>query len=76
MTYKIVYSNQFKKSFKKCFKRGLDVEKLREILRILEKKVHSHLNIRLINFWANFKESGNVTFKPIGFLYGNRMTKS
>lgn len=36
MTYKIIYSNKFKKSLKKCFKRGLDIEQLREVLKILE----------------------------------------
>ena len=34
--YSIIYSNKFKKSLKKCFKRGLDIEKLREVLKILE----------------------------------------
>ena len=28
MTYSIIYSNKFKKSLKKCFKRGLDIENL------------------------------------------------
>lgn len=37
MIYRIVYSNKFKKSLKKCFKRGLDIEKLRDVLKILEK---------------------------------------
>lgn len=37
MTYNIVYSNKFKKSLKKCFKRGLDIEKLREVLKMLER---------------------------------------
>lgn len=36
MIYQIIYSNKFKKSLKKCFKRGLDIEKLREVLKILE----------------------------------------
>ena len=36
MKYNIIYSNKFKKALKKCFKRGLDIEKLRDILRILE----------------------------------------
>lgn len=36
MTYNIVYSNKFKKALKKCFKRGLDMEKLRSVLKILE----------------------------------------
>ena len=37
MTYDIIYSNKFKKSLKKCFKRGLDIEKLRDVLKILER---------------------------------------
>ena len=36
MKYSIQYSNQFEKSLKKCFKRGLDIEKLRDVIRILE----------------------------------------
>lgn len=36
MTCKIIYSSKFKKELKKCYKRGLDVEKLREVLKILE----------------------------------------
>ena len=36
MTFRIIYSNKFKKSLKKCFKRGLDIEKLRDVLRKLE----------------------------------------
>ncbi len=36
MSYQIVYSTKFKKALKKCFKRGLDIEKLREVLKILE----------------------------------------
>ena len=33
--YKLIYSNKFKKSLKKCEKRGLNVELLRETLNIL-----------------------------------------
>ena len=35
MTYSIVYSGQFKRSYKLCKKRGLDVSKLEKVLRIL-----------------------------------------
>ena len=35
MSYNLLYSNKFKKSLKKCFKRGLDVERLRKIIKIL-----------------------------------------
>lgn len=37
MTYRIIYSNKFKKYLKKCFKRGLDFERLRDVLKILER---------------------------------------
>lgn len=33
--YRISYSNRFSKSLKKCVKRGLDVEKLKETINIL-----------------------------------------
>ena len=36
MKYEIKYSNKFKKSLKKCYKRGLDVEKLRIAISTLE----------------------------------------
>ena len=35
MNYNLLYSNKFKKSLKKCFKRGLDIDKLRNIIKIL-----------------------------------------
>lgn len=35
--YTIEYSNYFKKALRKCFKRGLDVEKLREVVHKLER---------------------------------------
>ncbi len=36
MTYELRYSSKFKRSLKKCFKRGLDVEKLRHAINILQ----------------------------------------
>lgn len=38
--YKLNYSNRFRKSLKKCYKRGLDIEALREAIRILETRGH------------------------------------
>lgn len=34
--FQIEYSNRFKKSLKRCFKRGLDIEKLRDVIHKLE----------------------------------------
>lgn len=36
MMYQLKYSSQFKKSLKKCKKRGLDIEKLSRAIRILQ----------------------------------------
>ena len=36
MMYQLKYSSQFKKSLKKCKKRGLDIEKLSLAIRILQ----------------------------------------
>lgn len=35
MTYQLLYSNRFKKSLKKCHKKGLDIEKLRLAIKTL-----------------------------------------
>lgn len=35
MKYEIYYSNQFKRSFKKCIKRGYDVKLFEEVVSIL-----------------------------------------
>lgn len=34
--YEIEYTNRFKKSLRRCYKRGLDIEKLRGIIKLLE----------------------------------------
>ncbi len=74
MTYNIIYSNKFKKSLKKCFKRGLDIEKLRDVLKILERGEILPPCIGHINFPVIIKGIGSVIFSRIGYLYGNRMT--
>ena len=34
--YKLVYTNQFKRSLKKCFKRGLDISLLKKAIDLLQ----------------------------------------
>ena len=36
--YELIYTGQFKKSLKKCAKRGLNIQALVEVLNILQKK--------------------------------------
>lgn len=35
--YSIKYSSRFDKSLKRCYKRGMDIEKLREVISMLER---------------------------------------
>lgn len=36
MKYSLRYSDKFDKSLKKCYKRGLNIEKLRQVISMLE----------------------------------------
>lgn len=56
--YKVTYTNQFKRSLKKCIKRGLDVELFRTALNILQQEgklpqqYHPHkLSGKYSNYW-------------------------
>ena len=64
--YSIVYSNQFKKSLKRCVKRGLDVGVLTIAVNILQK--HGCLPAE----YDAHKLKGNY----VGYWYGGRMTRS
>lgn len=56
--YEVTYTNQFKRSLKKCIKRGLDVELFRTALNILQQEgklpqqYHPHkLSGKYSNYW-------------------------
>lgn len=74
MKYNILFSNQFKHSYKRCLKRGCDKFLFEEVVTILAntgtlpKKYKPH---KLTGDWKGF---GNVTFSQIGYSYGNNET--
>ena len=42
MKYTVKYSTLFKKSFKKCMKRGCDIEKFKTVISLFFEVVASH----------------------------------
>jgi mRNA interferase YafQ len=58
MSFKLIYTKQFQKSLHKCVKRGLNIEHLRTVIRILEQegklpsKYHPHkLSGNYADYW-------------------------
>ena len=68
MRYNIIYSNKFKKSLKKCFKRGLDIEKLRGVLKILENGGVLPPEYKSHKFSGKFQGNWECHIQPDWFL--------
>lgn len=69
--YDILFSNQFKRSYKKCLKRGYDKALFEEVITLLAETGTLPLNINHINCLANGKACGNAIFSLIGCLFGS-----
>jgi toxin-antitoxin system, toxin component, relE family len=65
--YEIEYTNSFKRSFKKCLKRGLDSHVFEAALRILVEKGSLPQTISLISYRGSIVGFGNVTYNLIGY---------
>lgn len=55
MSYTIERTNQFKRSFKRCLKRGLDISKFEAVLRILSKEGSLPLKYRPHKLSGNYE---------------------
>jgi len=76
MKYSLRYTGEFKRSLKRCLKRGYDEQLLTDVLTILATEGVVYLrNIILTFFTANTKAIGSVTSPPTGFLYGTKTTE-
>lgn len=67
MKYEISYTNRFKQSLKKCVKRGLDIECLKNVINIFKKQVLFHQNINPTNSKEIIQDAGNVIYNLTGF---------
>ena len=71
--YEIAYSTRFKRSFKKCLKRGLNPNIFRKAVEILAETGRLPSQYRPHKLSGNTMGTGSVTFSPIGYLFGSKM---
>lgn len=64
MSYSLFYSNKYKKSLKKCVKRGLDIEKLRTAIDILCEKGSLPIEYRPHKLSGKFKGNWECHIEP------------
>lgn len=60
MAYKLRTTKQFEKDVKRCFKRGLPLDKLRKVMELLEKDGFLPQSYPLIFCMVIAKGNGNV----------------
>ena len=80
MKYTVKYSTLFKKSFKKCMKRGCSVDKFRKVISILSETGTLPPEYKPHPLKSNYKGcmECHITsdLLPIGFQFGNKMIKN
>jgi len=74
--YKLQLSGRFKKSYKKCIKRGYDKTLFEEVVSILLRENHCQQSIRIILCMEIMKDGMIVIFFLIGFWYGSMIMMS
>ena len=73
MKYTVKYSTLFKKSFKKCMKRGCNPELFREALAILAETGSLPKKYQPHPLKGTLRDAWSVISLQIGFWFGNRM---
>lgn len=71
--YEIAYSTRFKRSFKKCLKRGLNPDIFRKAVEILAETGRLPSQYRPHKLSGKYNGAGSATFSPIGCLFGSKM---
>lgn len=64
MKYKIEYSNRFARSLKKCYKRGLHIEALREAISLLETTGSLPIQYKPHKLTGNYADCWECHIKP------------
>jgi len=65
--YEIIYTGQFKRSLKRCVKRGLDVKAFTDVLDILQDKGELPAEYQPHKLHGNSEAVGNVTYSLTGY---------
>lgn len=76
MKYTLRYTGEFKRSLKRCLKRGYDERLLTDVLPSLSRTGIFRRNIVRMSFMASTKAIGSAISHPTGFLSGNRTTEN
>ena len=71
--YDILFSNQFKRSYKKCLKRGYDKALFEEVVTLLAETGTLPSKYNHINYPASGKVFGNAIFSLTGCLFGSNV---
>jgi len=62
--YKILYTNRFKKDYKLCIKRGLDILLLEEVIKLLENNGKLPAKFKPHKLTGNYKDCWECHVKP------------
>lgn len=77
MKYTLRYTGEFKRSLKRCLKRGYDENLLSEVLSLsFLQEVVCQKSIVPIYSMAYLKDIRNVTLLQIGYLFGTKTTRN
>lgn len=74
MAYKLLTTHQFEKDLKRCKKRGLPMDKLKEVINELVTNGRVPAQFRPHLLHGN--RDGNAIYNLIGCLYGSRTTQN
>ncbi len=69
--YDIFFSNQFKRSYKKCLKRGCDKTLFEHVITLLAETGTLPARYKPHKLSGEWKGLWNVIFSQIGYLFGN-----
>lgn len=76
MAYKLLTTHQFEKDLKRCKKRGLPMDKLKEVINELVTNGRVLAQFRPHLLHGNRMDNGNAIYKLTGCLYGSRTTQN
>ena len=76
MAYKLLTTHQFEKDLKRCKKRGLPMDKLKEVINELVTKGRVPTQFSLTCYMVIGMGNGNAIYNLTGYLYGNRTTQN
>ena len=76
MMYEILFSNQFKRSYKKCLKRGCDKALFEEVVTLLAETGTLPQRYKAHKLTGQWKGFGSVISNQIGYSFGNNAKRS